>query len=232
MAEKEQMTKEILRWQSDERCFRLKFADWFGTFFLNKPIPQNTAKVEGSSIWLVQLLFGALLISSCSSEDAPALLVPEGAHVSELTGLEACEFQPADSERKYFAECGTLVVPENWQVPNALLISLPVVRIPASGQPPTEPVFYLGGLLLVIGSLLFSTIALRKSWLLGAPLLAIGVLSISNMIFLMGRFKVTGYEYVGTVLLPILIGFSWTVLGYALWSYEAKASTDAHLEGI
>jgi hypothetical protein len=48
----------------------------------------------------------------------------------------------------------------------------------------------------------------------------------------MGPFKVTGYEYVGTVLLPILIGFGWTALRYALWSYEAKASNCAHLEGI
>ena len=85
-------------------------------------------------------------------------------------------------------------------------------------------VFYLGGFLLVIGSLLFGTVALRKSWLIGTPLLAIGLLAISNMVFLMGPFKVTGYEYVGTVVLPILIGFGWTALGYALWSYEARAS--------
>ncbi|HZD55847.1 MAG TPA: hypothetical protein VE136_03940 [Anaerolineales bacterium] len=121
----------------------------------------------------------------------------------------------------------------------AILASAGVVLIIASKNLPSSTpeatgwnVFYLGGLLLVIGSLLFSTVALRKSWLFGAPLLAIGVLGISNMVFLMGPFKVTGYEYVGTVLLPILIGFSWTVLGYALWSYEAKASNAAHLEGI
>ncbi len=121
----------------------------------------------------------------------------------------------------------------------AILASAGVVLIIASKNLPSSTpeetgwnVFYLGGLLLVIGSLLFGTVALRKSWLFGAPLLAIGVLGISNMVFLMGPFKVTGYEYVGTVLLPILIGFSWTALGYALWSYEAKASNSAHLEGI
>ena len=92
--------------------------------------------------------------------------------------------------------------------------------------------FYLGGLLLVIGSLLFGTVTLRKSWLFGAPLLVIGLLSILNMVFLMGPFQLTRYEFVGTVLLPILIGFGWTALGYALWSYEAKASNAAHLEGI
>lgn len=121
----------------------------------------------------------------------------------------------------------------------AIIASAGVVLIIASKNLPSSTpeetgwnVFYLGGLLLVTGSLLFGTVALRKSSLFGAPLLAIGVLGISNMVFLMGPFKVTGYEYVGTVLLPILIGFSWTALGYALWSYEAKASNDAHLEGI
>jgi hypothetical protein len=118
----------------------------------------------------------------------------------------------------------------------AILASAGVVLIIASknlpASTPEETGWNLGGLLLVIGSLLFGTVALRKSWILGAPLLAIGVLGISNMVFLMGPFKVTGYEYVGTVLLPILIGFGWTALGYALWSYEAKASNSAHLEGI
>jgi hypothetical protein len=28
--------------------------------------------------------------------------------------------------------------------------------------------------------------------------------------------------YVGTVVLPILIGFAWAVLGYALWSYGSQ----------
>lgn len=121
----------------------------------------------------------------------------------------------------------------------AILASAGVVLIIASKNLPSGTpeetgwnVFYLGGLLLVIGTLLFGTVALRKSWPFGAPLLAIGVLSIANLAFLMGPFKVAGYEFVGTVLLPILIGFGWTALGYALWSYEAKASNGAHLEGI
>jgi hypothetical protein len=121
----------------------------------------------------------------------------------------------------------------------AILASAGVVLIIASKNLPSSTpeetgwnVFYLGGFLLVIGSLIFGTVALRKSWLIGAPLLTIGVLGTSNMIFLMGPFKVTGYEYVGTVLLPILIGFGWTALGYALWSYEAKASSGAHMERI
>lgn len=111
-----------------------------------------------------------------------------------------------------------------------ILASVGVVLIIASKNLPSSTpeetgwnVFYLGGLLLVIGSLLFGTVSLRKSRLFGAPLLAIGVLSISNMVFLMGPFKATGYEYVGTVLLPILVGVGWTTLGYAFWSNEVKA---------
>ncbi len=121
----------------------------------------------------------------------------------------------------------------------AILASAGVVLIIASKNLPSSTpeetgwnVFYLGGLLLVIGSLLFGSVASRKSLLFGGPLLAIGLLGIANMVFLMGPFKVTEYEYVGTVFLPTLIGFSWTFLGYALWSYEAKASNGAHLEGI
>jgi len=120
-----------------------------------------------------------------------------------------------------------------------LLASAGVVLIIASKNLPSRTpeetawnVFYLGGFLLVIGSLLFGTVALRKSRLIGAPFLAIGVFAISNMFFLMGPFKVTGYEFVGTVLLPILIGFGWTALGYALWSDDANTSNVAHLEGI
>ena len=65
--------------------------------------------------------------------------------LAKLIGLEACEFQPADSKAKYAAECGTLVVPENWDKAGSRLIALPVVRIPASGPNPAEPVFYLQG---------------------------------------------------------------------------------------
>lgn len=78
--------------------------------------------------------------------------------------------------------------------------------------------FDVGGLLLVVGSLLFGIVALRTSnaWVFGAPLLAIGVLVILQLVFLMGPFAETAY--VGTVVLPVLIGFAWTVLGHALWS--------------
>jgi pimeloyl-ACP methyl ester carboxylesterase len=80
-----------------------------------------------------------------STRPKEPLTVREGAQAGELTGLEACEFQPVGSKTTYAAECGTLVVPENWAKAGSRLIALPVVRIPASGPNPAEPVFWLVG---------------------------------------------------------------------------------------
>jgi pimeloyl-ACP methyl ester carboxylesterase len=96
-------------------------------------------------LWIIVVLFGGLLLASCSFKDAPIAGVPEGAQAGELTGLEACEYQPAGKKTKYAAECGTLVVPENWEKAGSRLIALPVVRIPAGGPDPVKPVFYLQG---------------------------------------------------------------------------------------
>lgn len=110
-----------------------------------------------------------------------------------------------------------------------LVASAGVVLIIASKNLPSSitedaawNVFYSGGLLLVIGSLLFGIVAwYRKAWLFGTPLLAVGVFAILNMVFLM---VLAEPGYLGTVVLPILVGLAWTVLGYALWSHEAKPS--------
>lgn len=81
-------------------------------------------------------------------------------------------------------------------------------------------VFYAGGLLLVIGSFLFGIVAwYRRAWLFGAPLLAVGVFAILNIVFLMVPPEP---GYLGTVVFPIMVGLAWTVLGYALWHHEAK----------
>jgi len=48
-------------------------------------------------------------------------------------------------EVEYAAECGTLIVPENRNDPSSRLIALPVKRIPASGEIPAEPIFWLTG---------------------------------------------------------------------------------------
>ena len=94
---------------------------------------------------IVLVLITALLLAACSSAKASAQAVPENAKAGDMTELEACETQLAHSKTKVAAECGTLVVPENWDVDGSRLIALPVMRIPARGADPAEPVFYLLG---------------------------------------------------------------------------------------
>ena len=91
------------------------------------------------------ILLAALLSAGCGSRPAPSLAVPPGGQADQLTEMGKCEFQPPKSKTKYAAECGTLVVPENRGKTGSRLIALPVVRIPASGPNPAEPVFFLGG---------------------------------------------------------------------------------------
>lgn len=101
--------------------------------------------MKTNHLLIALILFAAMMLASCSSRAAPGAQVPEGTQAGDLSGLEKCEFQPANSNTKYIAECGTLVVPENWEVAGSRLIVLPVVRIPASGRDPAEPVFWLEG---------------------------------------------------------------------------------------
>ncbi|HEX6302912.1 MAG TPA: alpha/beta hydrolase [Anaerolineales bacterium] len=101
--------------------------------------------MKTTKLLIAFLLFVTLLLAGCSTKEAPVLEVPKGAQAGDLVGLEDCEYQPNGSKAKYAAECGTLVVPENWDKADARLIALPVARIPASGSNPAEPVFYLVG---------------------------------------------------------------------------------------
>lgn len=95
---------------------------------------------------LIALMFlGALLLVGCGGKDASVPVIPEGAHTGELVGWEACQFQPVGEKKTFAAECGMLVVPENWDKAGSRLIAVPVVRIPASGPHPAEPVFFLQG---------------------------------------------------------------------------------------
>jgi hypothetical protein len=86
------------------------------------------------------LLFGALLLAGCRAAGVPSPAVPEGAQAGNLSESAECEFQPPGSKATYRAECGTLVVPENWDKAGSRLIALPVVRIPATQPNPAEPV--------------------------------------------------------------------------------------------
>jgi len=98
-----------------------------------------------TNLLVTVLLLIAFLLAGCSTKGAPVSEVPEGAQAGELTGLKDCEYQPSGSKSKYAAECGTLVVPENWDKADSRLIALPLVRIPATGPNPAEPVFWLAG---------------------------------------------------------------------------------------
>ena len=91
------------------------------------------------------LLFATQLLLACSAPAAAALAVPPDMQSGDLTALKECEYKAQGDNTKYRAECGTLAVPENWDVPGSRLIALPVVRIPASGPNPAEPVFRLAG---------------------------------------------------------------------------------------
>jgi len=120
----------------------------------------------------------------------------------------------------------------------AILASAGVVLIIASKNLPSSTsaeagwnLFYLGMLVLVVGSLLFGIVALLvgKAWLFGAPLVAIGVLVILQLVFfllMMGSFAQTAD--LGTVVLPILFGIAWSVLGTRYGPTEAKSSGDPH----
>src|SRR5512142_3365684 len=96
------------------------------------------------------LLFAAVLLAACGTPAAAAPIVPKGSvpagtQPGQLTGLAPCEYQPEGGKVKYPAECGTLTVSENWDKAGSRRIALPVVRIPAGGPNPTEPVFWLVG---------------------------------------------------------------------------------------
>lgn len=91
------------------------------------------------------VLLATLLLAGCAAKESLPLSVPEGVRGGGMTPMVACEYQAADGKTKYAAECGTLVVPENRDRAGSRLIALPVVRIPATGSTPGEPVFYLQG---------------------------------------------------------------------------------------
>jgi pimeloyl-ACP methyl ester carboxylesterase len=106
---------------------------------------EGIKKMKTYHLIIVLVLIAAMPLASCSPKSAPSLAVPAQAKAGELSGLKSCDYQPEGSKIKYSAECGTLTVPENWDKPGSRLIALPVVRIPASGPNPAEPVFYLQG---------------------------------------------------------------------------------------
>jgi len=97
-------------------------------------------------LFVLVAIVGAALFAGRGRKAEPApIVVPDGAKAGDLTGMKNCAYQAEGSKTIYQAECATLTVPENWDVAASRLTALPVVRIPATGPNPEEPVFWLMG---------------------------------------------------------------------------------------
>ena len=97
--------------------------------------------VERVLISILIAILLAPLLTACGGK-AP-LTVPAGAQAGDLVDKQSCIYETDEAE--YAADCGTLVVPENRQVSNSRLIALPVIRVRATGDNPSEPIFWLTG---------------------------------------------------------------------------------------
>jgi pimeloyl-ACP methyl ester carboxylesterase len=106
-------------------------------------LEERKKTMKTSHLLIVLAFLGALLLASCSSKDAPALVVPEGARAGDLIDLKPCTYKSGDIE--YAADCGTLVVPENRSDPDSRLIALPVIRVRALNGGSAEPIVFLMG---------------------------------------------------------------------------------------
>ncbi|HEX5936959.1 MAG TPA: alpha/beta fold hydrolase [Actinomycetota bacterium] len=94
---------------------------------------------------IVALVVIGVLVSGLVSlrfTQAEAISVPDGAKAGDLA-LEPCTYETEAGPMT--ADCGTLVVPENREDPAEGLIALPVTRIRARSDRPTEPIFLLWG---------------------------------------------------------------------------------------
>lgn len=81
-----------------------------------------------------------MLLALMACRHAPA---PARTAIGDVPGLLA--LQPCLHRDSIPAECGTLTVPERRGVPGSRMISIPVIRVRATGAAPREPIFYLSG---------------------------------------------------------------------------------------
>lgn len=88
-------------------------------------------------------IIAPLWMAGCGERQGVPFTVPAEAQAGELVGRESCIYKGDDVE--YAAECSTLGVPENRSEPGSRLIALPVIRVNALGDSPTEPIFWLAG---------------------------------------------------------------------------------------
>ncbi len=100
--------------------------------------------IRRSMMALGLIAFLAIItLVACAGEEETPITVPAGAQAGDLVDLETCTYERGDVE--FAAECSTLVVPENRSDPNSRLIALPAIRVRATGEDPTEPIFWLAG---------------------------------------------------------------------------------------
>ena len=106
------------------------------------PTPRRHVTVGRVVAIAVIALLAAGLVVFHANDAQDRVDVPPGAQPGDLR-LHSCHY---DTEAgSYAADCGTLVVPENRLDPGSRLIALPVVRVRATGEHRSAPVFYLQG---------------------------------------------------------------------------------------
>ena len=103
----------------------------------------STSTPNRSLINLIIAVIAASLLAACGGSEEAPITVPAGAQAGDLLSLEACTYEAGDVE--YAADCGTLVAPENRNNPSSRLIALPIIRIRALNDNPSEPIFYFVG---------------------------------------------------------------------------------------
>jgi len=84
-----------------------------------------------------------LFMVGCGGSGKGTVRVPEGAQAGDLVGLDPCTYKADKVD--YEADCGTLVVPENRSDPGSRLLALPVIRVRALADSPSEPIFWFAG---------------------------------------------------------------------------------------
>lgn len=92
-----------------------------------------------AAAWVGALL--GLLLAACAPVRRETAL-PLDARPGDLS-LEACSYDIQGTQ--FAADCGTLVVPENRADPETRLISVPVIRVHATTDQPSEAIFFLNG---------------------------------------------------------------------------------------
>ncbi len=100
-------------------------------------------KMTNLAVFATMTIVLFLSLAGCNGSRKESVSVPEGAQAGEIVDLEPCSYEI--SGEKYTADCGTLIVPENRSNPGSRLIALPVIRVRALADNPTEPIFVLPG---------------------------------------------------------------------------------------